>query len=657
MKMEVIFTKFLPLAIIVSFILSIMPAVCANGLPEPVWEGSGYTFSGSSGIKASSNIGIYGNQPFSITVLLTPGTNAKDEYGNGIIGWGNASKNAGNFIYYNSAEKAFEYGFYANDGQTPSEFEPNRTYFIVMTYDGTRQKFYVDGKLITQRAVRELSIANTPLTIGSDPFGQGRNFYGSIDSIKVYNAAIDEDTVLQLANAQKPQFPTPLKDAYYNGAKITSPFWKAQIKKMAEKWIPHCIAQLEEVYYGIDAFRQAAKKLRGEDYINYEENLWANAYVYNTMEAMCLALTIDPDGDEEFKKAQDYLRQKLEEWIPIVLSAQEPDGYINTMYTVRGWQRWTNKTHHEGYVMGYFIEAALAHYQMTNMQDSRLYDAAVKCADLWVNTIGPAPKKFWYDGHQGMEMALMHLGQFINEHEGEGLGDKYIELAEFLCDARGNDQEYDQSHLSSTEQSEAKGHAVRATYLYSAMADIAMQNNNSAYYYAVQRLWDSVVNHKMYITGGVGSIASNEGFSSDYYLPNKSYDESCASCGMVFWSNRMNNAFHDAEYIDGLERQFYNVVAGAVNLEGDAFYYQNELDANWARYSWHGCPCCVGNIPRTILNLVKWMYSTEDDHTLYVNMLAGSDVTVTLGDNEIQLIQESNYPWEGYGKITVIPKE
>ena len=638
---------------------AMIPVMAEETTAEPVWQGTGYSFNGTGGIKGNENIGISGNEPFTIAFKVTPGVNiTNNDYGNGIIGWGTAGNNNVNFIYYNSKENAFEYGFYGNDGQTAGEYEPYNEYYIVMTFDGHLQRFYIDGEAVSQREVSGINITDTPVTIGTDPTEQGRHFTGDVNDVRIYNYAMKEEEVVKMAGIEKTEYLMPLASSSYNGLKITSPYWNAQVKKMIEDWIPHCIEELEAADYGLNAFVQAGRKLRGESYTKYAEGqLWTNAYVYNIIESIALAVMIDPDEDEELADAQEYLRQKLDEWIPIVLSAQEEDGYIHTLHTLYDKPRWTVRRNHEGYVMGYFIEAALAHYEMTGMTDTRMYDAAVKCADLWCDTIGPAPKQFWSDEHEGIEMTLVKLGRFKNENEEKGSGDKYIELAQFLCDARGGGAKVEQNHLSASEQSEAVGHAVRAAYLYTGMTEVAMEKENNAYYKAVRRIWDSVVNHKLYITGSIGTISGTEEFADNYVLPNVSYSESCASCGMVFWSERMNSAFHDAQYIDELERQLYNVVAGAVNLEGNAFYYENELDADHSRYSWHTCPCCVGNIPRVILNLNKWMYSTEEDHTLYINMIAGTETSVELGDNEIELIQDSNYPWEGYGRITVNPEK
>ena len=228
--------------------------------------------------------------------------------------------------------------------------------------------------------------------------------------------------------------------------------------------------------------------------------------------------------------------------------------------------------------MGYFIEAACAHFLMSGKTDSTLYKAAKKCANYWVSNIGPAPKKTWYDGHEEIKLALVRLARLVDETEGKGKGDAYITLAKFLLDSRKGGTDYDQSQALPVLQSEAVGHAVRASYLYTGMTDLGIELKNQSCFDAALKLWNSVTNYKMYVTGGVGSESYNEGFGPNYKLQNVSYDETCASCGMVFWGSRMNCAFHDAQYIDNLERQLYNVVLGSVDLAGVNFYYQNELD-------------------------------------------------------------------------------
>ena len=189
---------------------------------------------------------------------------------------------------------------------------------------------------------------------------------------------------------------------------------------------------------GIENFVQAANKLAGKPHEKHLGHAFADAYVHNTLEAMCLALLVDAQGDAEILAAQADMQKTLEDWIPTMLAAQEPDGYLHTHYTLGGHKRWTNKGDHEGYCAGYFIEAALAHVLMTGGKDTRLYDAARRLADGWVNRIGPAPKQSWYDGHEELEQALERLAWFVDKHDGAGQGRKYLALAKFLLDGRRN---------------------------------------------------------------------------------------------------------------------------------------------------------------------------------------------------------------------------
>ena len=233
----------------------------------------------------------------------------------------------------------------------------------------------------------------------------------------------------------------------------------------------------------------------------------SDAWTYNIVESICLALLVDPQGDREIIKAQEAMKATLEDWIPKILAAQEPDGHLQTYFTLNDLEHWSveHRRDHEGYVAGYFLDAAVVHYEMTNGKDTRLYKGARKLADCWYNNLGPAPKKSWYNGHQGMEMALVRLGRLVNRAEGEGKGNKYIELAKFLLDCRKDGGEHDQSHAPVTHQYQAVGHAVRATYSYAAMAGVAMETDNVDYQSAVASIWKNLVHRKYYITGGVGS--------------------------------------------------------------------------------------------------------------------------------------------------------
>jgi DUF1680 family protein len=390
---------------------------------------------------------------------------------------------------------------------------------------------------------------------------------------------------------------------------------------------------------------------------------------------MSIALMIDPQGDPEIIKAQEKMRATLEDWIPKILAAQEPDGYMQTAFTAgsrleRGrvtngpFKRWERRGDHEGYTAGYFIESAINHYLMTKKKDARLYNAAKKLADCWYNNLGPAPKKPWYDGHQEMEQALVRFGRFVNDMEGGGKGQHYIDLAKFLLDCRytaaANDREpseYDQSHLPVQQQYEAVGHAVRAAYNYSGMADVAVETHDPDYQSAVKSLWDNLVNKKYYVTGGIGSGETSEGFGPNYSLRNRAYCESCSSCGEIFFHWKLNLAYHEAKYADLYEEVMYNALLGSTDLEGKHFYYTNPLDESALRAEWHDCPCCVGNIPRTLLMMPTWVYAKSDDG-IYVNLFAGSTITVeNVGGMDVEMTQTTNYPWDGKVSISVKPEK
>jgi DUF1680 family protein len=390
---------------------------------------------------------------------------------------------------------------------------------------------------------------------------------------------------------------------------------------------------------------------------------------------MSIALMVNPRGDQEIIAAQRKMKATLEDWIPKILGAQESDGYLHTAWTLRNaprpnplatptanprprWsERWAPqfRGNHEGYVAGYFIEAAINHYTMTAHNDARLYKAARKLADCWCDNIGAAPKKEWFDGHQEMEQALVRFGRFVNQVEGLPQGDGYISLAKFLLDCRNGGTEYDQSHVPVQQQYEAVGHAVRAAYNYSAMSDVAAETGDVDYQSAVMSLWDNMVNRKYYVTGGIGSGETSEGFGPNYSLRNEAYCESCSSCGLIFFQYKLNIAYHDAKYADLYEETMYNALLGSTDLKGTVFNYTNPL-IDGRRTSWHVCPCCVGNIPRTLLMIPTWTY-VKDNDGIYVNMFIGSRINVErVAGTDVEMVQKTDYPWSGNIAITVNPK-
>ena len=447
--------------------------------------------------------------------------------------------------------------------------------------------------------------------------------------------------------------------------RVDGSLWSRRLKVLIASWIPQCVDLINRTDLplgpgGIDNFDDAAKALRGEPHGPHKGYVFSNAWVYQTIEAMSLALMVDPQGDREILAAQAKMRATLEDWIPRILAAQETDGYLQTAFTLRDPGKWAERWYapargnHEGYVAGYFLEAAINHYVMTGRRDARLYRAARKLADCWCDNLGPPPKKAWSDGHQEMEQALVRFGRFVNEVEGSG-GDRYVALAKFLLDSRQGGTEYDQSHLPVVQQYEAVGHAVRAVYTYAAMTDIVLETRDIDYQSAVRSIWDNVVNRKYYVTGGVGSGETSEGFGPDYSLRQNGYCESCSSCGEIFFQWKMNRAYRDARYADVYEETLYNALLGSIDLAGRNFYYDNPLDANVPRYPWHTCPCCVGNIPRTLLMLPTWMYARGPD-SLCVNLFVGSTVTVGgVAGTDVEVTQKTEYPWDGKVAITVSP--
>lgn len=447
---------------------------------------------------------------------------------------------------------------------------------------------------------------------------------------------------------------------------LTSPFWLARAKALIVNWIPHCIrfcerTDLKEGAGGLDNFIEAAKALRGQPHGKHKGFVFSNAWVHQTVEAMCIALMVDAGGDRDILAAQTAMRATLEKWIPIVLAAQEPDGYLQTAYTLaerKDWpERWSpaHRSDHEGYVSGYFIESAINHYTLTGGKDRRLYAAAKKLADCWCAHLGPG-KQPWFDGHQEMEQALVRFGRFVNDVEGGGHGDAYIALARFLLESRQGGTEYDQSHLPPAQQYEAVGHAVRAMYFYSGMADIAAETGDRDYQSAVMSLWDNMTNRKYYVTGGVGSGDTAEGFGRDYALRNDAYCESCSSCGLIFFQYKLNLAYRHARFADLYEETLYNALLGSLDLEGKHFTYTNPLEDVSPRYEWHDCPCCVGNIARTLLMLPTWTYAKAKD-AVFVNLFIGSRIDVgTLAGTRVEMVQKTDYPWKGAVAITVNPQ-
>ena len=355
----------------------------------------------------------------------------------------------------------------------------------------------------------------------------------------------------------------------------------------------------------------------------------------------------------------------LDSVITLIGAAQEPDGYLTTCVTNKcerlnrwwGTRRWEKLNSHELYNSGHLYEAAVAHYQATGKRS--LLDVAIKNADLVCKDFGPDERqKHVPSGHPIIEMGLAKLYKVTGDR-------KYLDMAKYFVEetGRGTDghrlNAYSQDHMPILPQEEIVGHAVRAGYLYSGVADVAALTKDTAYFHAICRIWDNMATKKLYITGGIGSRAQGEGFGPEYELHNHSaYCETCASIANVYWNQRMFLATGDAKYIDVLERALYNGVISGVSLSGDKFFYDNPLESmgQHERAPWFGCACCPGNVTRFMASVPKYMYATQGN-SLYVNLYVGSESRVALANDTVTLVQNTEYPWDGLVKLTVSPRK
>ena len=430
----------------------------------------------------------------------------------------------------------------------------------------------------------------------------------------------------------------------FSNVRIEDSFWAPRLDKHYATTVPVCIDQIENQTGRIRNFENAA---RGEG--KHSGIFFDDSDVYKALESIAYTLVNHPDA---------VLEAKADEWIDKFAAAQQPDGYINTFYTLTGLEnRWINMDKHEMYCAGHMTEAAVAYYKATGKR--KFLDVAIRMADHMLSVFGPG-KRDWVPGHEEIELALVKLYEVTGEK-------KYLEFAGWLLDERGhgygtkggnNDdwsKEYYQDDVPVREMTDIKGHAVRAMYLYCGMADVAAYTHDEGYMAALDRLWDDVVLRNMYITGGIGSSRHNEGFTEDYDLPNlEAYCETCASVGMVYWNQRMNQFTGDSKYIDVLERSMYNGALAGISLAGDRFFYVNPLESlgNHHRQAWYGCACCPSQISRFLPSIGNYLYGISDD-ALWVNLFIGSTAEVKLGRRNLKLVQETGYPWTGDVKLTV----
>ena len=425
----------------------------------------------------------------------------------------------------------------------------------------------------------------------------------------------------------------------FASVEIDDQFWKPKIEKVATKTLDACIFQTEIKTGRIRNFEQVVLGKNGK----HEGVFYDDSDVYKAIEAMAYAIKTTND------KA---LEKKADEWIEKIAAAQQPDGYLNTFYTLTGMQdRWKDMSMHEDYCGGHLIEAAIAYADATGKK--KLLDVAIKWANHFDALFGPG-KAHWVTGHQELELALVKLYKTTKDI-------RYLKLADWLLSERGKqlakgytwsewkDTGYAQDLIPVKEQAEITGHAVRAMYMYTGAADVAAYTGDADYLKAMRKVWEDVVFRNMYITGGVGSAGSNEGFTKDFDLPNEqAYCETCASVGMVFWNQRMNSLTGKSEYIDVLERSLYNGALDGLSISGDRFFYGNPLASTGkhARREWFGTACCPSNIARLITSLGNYVYG-KDKNTVYVNLFVGSATTIPLQKAEMKLNMKTDYPWSG----------
>ena len=429
---------------------------------------------------------------------------------------------------------------------------------------------------------------------------------------------------------------------------ITDKFWKPRIEKVSTVTIPVCIDQTEVKTPRIRNFEKVARN-KGE---KHEGIYYDDSDVFKALEAIAYSLKNHPD------KA---LEKKADEWIDKIAAAQLADGYLNTYYTLTGLdKRWTDMEKHEDYNAGHLFEAAAAYYNTTGKR--KLLDVAIRFANH-IDSTFRLQNRHWVSGHEEIELALVKLYQATKDK-------RYLDLADWYLQQRGHGYgkgaiwtnrnmgpKYCQDDVPLKDQKEITGHAVRAMYLYTGAADVGAEKMDPAYMEAMKKVWEDVVYRNMYITGGIGSSGRNEGFSTDYDLPNEdAYCETCASVGMVLWNQRMNLLTGESKYIDVLERSLYNGALDGLSLSGNRFFYGNPLASLGGnqRSEWFGTACCPSNIARLVESLGNYIYAQSAD-ALWVNLFVGSTASIKLPKGTVQLQQQTDYPWNGNVQLTVTP--
>jgi uncharacterized protein len=455
----------------------------------------------------------------------------------------------------------------------------------------------------------------------------------------------------------------PIHAVPFTDVMINDSFWSPRIEINRTVTIPHDFAKCEETGR-INNFAIAGKKKTGK----FKGLCFDDSDVYKIIEGASYSLATHPDPE---------LSKYLDSLITLIAAAQEPDGYLYTYRTVNVLnnekdvaERWKLERigSHETYNQGHMFEAAVAHYMATGKRT--LLDVAIKSADMFCNTFGPGKAQSLVSGHQEIEIGLVKLYRVTGEK-------KYLDLAKLMLENRGkSNYAYDPTHFWDSpanhqddkpihQQTEAYGHAVRATYMYTAIADVAALTNDTSYENIIDKIWNNVVSTKIYITGSIGASPRGEEYGTDYSLANDTaYNETCAAISNVFWNHRMFLLHGESKYYDVLERTLYNGLISGYSLDGKEFFYPNVLESDGAkkynmgacgRQQWFGCSCCPTNISRFISSLAGYIYATNKD-TVFVNLFIGSKGKTTLGGKNLTISQVTEYPWKGKIQIIMDPE-
>jgi DUF1680 family protein len=468
--------------------------------------------------------------------------------------------------------------------------------------------------------------------------------------------------------------------------KVTDSFWGAIMERIRTQVIPYQWEALNdrvpdaEPSYCMRNFKIAGQMTHPELNYGVDNSLGFGGYVFQDsdfakwVEAAAWSLAWHPDP---------ALEKLADEAIDIVCNAQQSDGYLNTYYIIKGLdKRFTNlRDHHELYCLGHFIEGGAAYFHATGKR--KLLDALIKYVDCVDRHIGPEEGKLrGYPGHEILEMALIKLYEITHN-------EKHLKLAKYFIDERGkqplyfeeegkkhnNPMYWERSNLKYQyyqagkpvrEQKAAEGHAVRAVYLYSGMADVARISCDDTLMGACESLWDNIVNRQMYITGSIGQTGHGEAFTYDYDLPNDMvYGETCAAIGLAFFAKRMSSIAPKAVYADVLEKALFNGTISGMSLDGKRFFYVNPLEANPEKFGkydslqghrverqkWFPCACCPPNLARLIASLGSYVYSSRPD-ALYSHLFLSNSLEVKLGGADVEVTMETRYPWEEKVEVT-----